>query len=147
MALVVVDTNLISMLVKLKHGRLKQDEERARRYEAFLQGQDMIRAFPTEAELHVWLQKLPEDDRKTQYATGIQEVLDQTGQPSITEVNTLWKPSSSSFQGRGKRPVPLTGDRKNTFNGCTGYRIERFRTGPPASPPGSQASDSGPAGG
>ena len=122
MALVVVDTNLISMLVKLKHGRLKKDEERARRYEAFLQGQDMIRAFPTEAELHVWLQKLP-------------------------EVNTLWKPSSSSFQGRGKRPVPLTGDRKNTFNGCTGYRIERFRTGPPASPPGSQASDSGPAGG
>ena len=79
MALVVVDTNLISMLVKLKHGRLKKDEERARRYEAFLQGQDMIRAFPTEAELHVWLQKLPEDDRKTQYATGIQEVLDQTG--------------------------------------------------------------------
>jgi predicted nucleic acid-binding protein len=79
MALVVVDTNLISMLVKLKHGRLKKDEERARRYETFLQGQDMIRAFPTEAELQVWLQKLPEDDRKTQYATGIQEVLDQTG--------------------------------------------------------------------
>ena len=79
MALVVVDTNLISMLVKLKHGKLVKDKERAMRYEAFLQGQEMIRAFPTEAELHVWLQRLPEDDRKPKYAQGIQEVLDQTG--------------------------------------------------------------------
>lgn len=53
MALVVVDTNLISLLVKLKHGKLRKDEERAKRYEAYLQGHDMIRAFPTEAELHV----------------------------------------------------------------------------------------------
>lgn len=79
MALVVVDTNLISLLVKLKHGKLVKDKPRAVRYEAFLQGQDMIRAFPTEAELHVWLQRLPEDDRKSKYAQGIQEVLDQTG--------------------------------------------------------------------
>ncbi|MDR3670152.1 MAG: hypothetical protein P4L36_04870 [Holophaga sp.] len=79
MALVVVDTNLISLLVKLKNGRLKKDEARARRYEAYLQGQDMVRAFPTEAELHVWMQRLPEDARKVEYAQGIQEVLDQTG--------------------------------------------------------------------
>lgn len=79
MALVVVDTNLISMLVKLKYGKLRKDAERAKRYETYLQGQDMIRAFPTEAELHVWLQRLPEDERKEKYAQGIQEVLDQTG--------------------------------------------------------------------
>jgi predicted nucleic acid-binding protein len=79
MALVVVDTNMISLLVKLKHGRLKKDEARAKRYEAYLNGQDMIRAFPTEAELRVWLHRLPEDPRKAEYAQGIQEVLDQTG--------------------------------------------------------------------
>ncbi len=79
MALVVVDTNLISLLVKLKNGRLKKDEARARRYEAYLHGKDMVRAFPTEAELHVWLQRLPEDSRKAEYAQGIQEILDQTG--------------------------------------------------------------------
>jgi len=79
MALVVVDTNLISLLVKLKNGRLKKDEARARRYEAYLQGQDMVGAFPTEAELHVWLQRLPQDARRAEYAQGIQEVLDQTG--------------------------------------------------------------------
>ncbi|HLO67205.1 MAG TPA: hypothetical protein VK188_09325 [Holophaga sp.] len=79
MAMVVVDTNLISLLVKLKHGKLRKDAERAKRYETYLQGQDMIRAFPTEAELHVWLQRLPEDDRKDKYAQGVQEVLDQTG--------------------------------------------------------------------
>ncbi len=79
MALVVVDTNLISMLVKLKHGKLRKDEARAKRYEAYLQGQDMVRAFPTEAELHVWLQRLPEDDRKAKYTQGIREVLEQTG--------------------------------------------------------------------
>ena len=74
MALVVVDTNMISLLVKLKHGRLKKDEAHAKRYEAYLKGQDMIRAFPTEAELHVWLHRLPEDQRKTEYTQGIQEV-------------------------------------------------------------------------
>jgi predicted nucleic acid-binding protein len=79
MSLVVVDTNLVSLMVKLKHGKLRKDKERAKRYEAYLQGQDMIRAFPTEAELHVWLQRLPEDERKAQYARGIQEVLEQTG--------------------------------------------------------------------
>jgi len=79
MAMVVVDTNLISLLVKLKHGKLWKDAERARRYETYLQGQGMIRAFPTEAELHVWLQRLPSDDRKEKYAQGVQEVLDQTG--------------------------------------------------------------------
>ena len=79
MALVVVDTNLISLLVKLKHGQVKKDEARARRYEAYLRGQDMVRAFPSEAELHVWLQRLPSDGRRDQYAQGIQEVLDQTG--------------------------------------------------------------------
>jgi len=86
MALVVVDTNLISMLVKLKHGKLRKDEERAKRYEAYLQGQDMIRAFPTEAELHVCLQRLPQDDRNAKYAQGIQEVLDQTGLIDGTDV-------------------------------------------------------------
>ena len=79
MALVVVDTNLISLLVKLKHGQLRKDEARAKRYETYLKGQDMVRAFPTEAELHVWLQRLPNDARREQYAQGIQEVLDQTG--------------------------------------------------------------------
>ena len=86
MALVVVDTNLISLLVKLKNGRLKKDEARAKRYETYLQGQDMVRAFPTEAELHVWLQRLPEDSRKAEYAQGIQEVLDQTGLIDGTDV-------------------------------------------------------------
>ena len=86
MALVVVDTNMISLLVKLKHGRLKKDEARAKRYEAYLKGQDMIRAFPTEAELHVWLHRLPEDQRKTEYTQGIQEVLDQTGLIDGTDV-------------------------------------------------------------
>lgn len=53
MAPVVVDRNLISMLVKLKHGKLRKDEARAKRYEAYIEGQDMIRAFPTEADLDV----------------------------------------------------------------------------------------------
>ena len=82
----VVDTNLISLMVKLKHGRLKKDEARAQWYEAHLKGQDMVRAFPTEAELQVWLQRLPQDQRKTEYARGIQEVLDQTGLIDGTEV-------------------------------------------------------------
>ena len=79
MALVVVDTNMISLLVKLRNGRLKKDEARAKRYETYLQGRDMVRAFPTEAELCVWLQRLPEDSRKAEYAQGVQEVLEQTG--------------------------------------------------------------------
>lgn len=78
MALVVVDTNMISFLVKLKHGRLGKDEERAKKYEQFLKGKDMARAFPTEAELNVWLQKLPEGDRKEKYGKGIREFMDQT---------------------------------------------------------------------
>ncbi|WP_005037817.1 PIN domain-containing protein [Holophaga foetida] len=79
MPLVVVDTNLVSLLVKLRSGQLRKDEERAHRYEAYLQGQDMIRAFPTEAELLVWLKRLPADELGEKYAQGIREFLDQTG--------------------------------------------------------------------
>ena len=86
MALVVVDTNLISLLVKLRNGRLKRDEARAKQYESYLTGQDMVRAFPTEAELHVWLQRLPEDQRKTEYTQGVKEVLDQTGLIDGTDI-------------------------------------------------------------
>ena len=62
------------------------EEGRGARYETYLQGQDMVRAFPTEAELHVWLQRLPEDSRRAEYAQGIQEVLDQTGLIDGTDV-------------------------------------------------------------
>lgn len=36
MAMIVVDTNLILQLVKLRDGKLRKDAERAGRYETFL---------------------------------------------------------------------------------------------------------------
>lgn len=78
MALYVVDTNVISYLVRLKGGHLRKDKERARKYESLLQGNEIARAFPTAAELQVWVHTMEEGDKKVQYTEGIHEIMEQT---------------------------------------------------------------------
>lgn len=78
MTMYVVDTNVFSYLIKLKGNYLGKDAERARKYAALLTGQHLVRAFPTDAELRVWVQSLEEGDRKEQYVRGIDEIMAQT---------------------------------------------------------------------
>jgi predicted nucleic acid-binding protein len=78
MALYVVDTNVISYLLKLKGGYLRKDKERANKYESLLRGNEIARAFPTVAELQVWVHTMEEGDKKVQYTKGIHEIMEQT---------------------------------------------------------------------
>lgn len=91
MALLVVDTNVISLLIKLKGGHLKKDKARAERYLSHIQGQDLARAFPTDGELLLWLERTEEGARKVMYERGIREILDQTALIDGTpEVSRQW---------------------------------------------------------
>lgn len=74
----VVDTNVFSYLIKLKGNHLLKDAERARKYAALLAGHEVVRAFPTDAELRVWVQGLDEGERKDLYTKGVQEIMEQT---------------------------------------------------------------------
>ena len=86
--MVVVDTNVFSLLIKLKGGHLKKDKTRAEWYLAHLQGQELVRAFPTEGELIYWLECTDEGARKQTLTRGVREILDQTalidGTPEVT---------------------------------------------------------------
>lgn len=78
MAMYVVDTNVFSYLIKLKGNHLQKDAERAGKYAVLLAGQEVVRAFPTEAELRVWVQGMDDGEKKDLYTRGVQEIMDQT---------------------------------------------------------------------
>jgi predicted nucleic acid-binding protein len=78
MAMYVVDTNVFSYLIKLKGNQLQKDADRARQYAGLLAGHEVVRAFPTDAELRVWVQGMEDGEKKDQYSRGVQEIMDQT---------------------------------------------------------------------
>jgi len=76
--IVVVDTNIISFLIKLKGNKLNKDLDRTKKYLKYLIGRKILRAFPTDAELMYWLNTTPEGKNKELYKQGISEIIDQT---------------------------------------------------------------------
>jgi predicted nucleic acid-binding protein len=76
--IVVIDTNIISFLIKLKGKKLNKDLNRAKKYLEYLTGRAVLRAFPTDAELMYWLNITEEGKNKELYKQGINEITDQT---------------------------------------------------------------------
>ena len=106
MAILVVDTNVFSLLIKLKGGHLKKDKTRAERYLSHLQGQDLVRAFPTEGELLLWLERTDEGARKQIYAQGVREILDQTALIDGTpDVSRQWARIMAAEASKGRLHV------------------------------------------
>lgn len=110
MAILVVDTNVFSLLIKLKGGQLKKDKAKAGRYLAYLQGQELARAFPTEGELLLWLENTDEGARKQVYERGVREILDQTahidGTPNVAR---QWARIVAAGESRGRVHVRDSG--------------------------------------
>gem|GEM_PF-1405234 len=76
--IVVVDTNIICYLIRLKGGEQNKDYDRAKKYLDYLVGRQLARTFPTDAELLYWLNVIPEGKRKELYKQGINELFSQT---------------------------------------------------------------------
>jgi len=111
--LVVVDTNVFSFLIKLKNSHSGRDMKKEKEYLDCLQGCQIVRAFPTEAELRVWLNNLDEGKKKEQYKQGIIEILDQT--PSIdgdSKVAAKWAEIITKGRRLGKSHVYQTNNPK-----------------------------------
>lgn len=103
MALLVVDTNVISLLIKLKGGHAKKDKVKAEWYLDRIQGQDLVRAFPTEGELLHWLACTQPGARKQLYEQGVREILDQTGLIDGTpEVSRQWARIAAEGRAQGR---------------------------------------------
>ena len=89
--LVVVDTNVISYILKMKDNRLAKDLEKAMFYSELLEGRELALAFPTEAELLVWLDTVEAKERKDLYARGVKEIIGQTWRIDAgTKVAAKW---------------------------------------------------------
>jgi predicted nucleic acid-binding protein len=101
--LVVVDTSVISYLVKMKGRRLPKDLKRAEYYSNLLEGREMLRAFPTEAELLAWPNSLEEGDRKERCAQGVKEITEQTSRiDPDTKVMAKWAEIATKGRKTGR---------------------------------------------
>ncbi len=103
MPLLVVDTNVISLLIKLKGGHAKKDKAKAEWYLDRVRGNDLVRAFPTEGELLVWLEQTEPGARKETYERGVKEILSQTGLIDGTrEVSRQWARITAMGRSQGR---------------------------------------------
>lgn len=104
---ILVDTNVLSLLIRFKLGRLDKNPaalEMAEWYAARLQGKDVVRSFATDAELRRWAlsRENPEDRSRVQSA--IQYTFDTTGCIHSTErVAESW--AHLACHAKGKLPL------------------------------------------
>jgi predicted nucleic acid-binding protein len=104
--IVVVDTNIISYLIKMRNRRLNKDLTRTIYYANFLEDRKMLQAFPTEAELLVWLNHIEEETWKEQCAQGIREIAGQTIRID-TDSKVVAKWAEIATKGRELGRIPL----------------------------------------
>jgi len=105
---VLVDTNVLSLLIRYKLGRLEKNPEaiaKAIWYAAQIQGKELIRSFATDAELRRWVLSREDPKDRERVEGAILHTFNTTGCIHSTEaVSESWAHLANQAKGR----LPLT---------------------------------------
>jgi predicted nucleic acid-binding protein len=104
---VLVDTNVLSLLVRYKLGRLSTNPEAtacAEWYITQIQGNELIRSFATDAELRRWIYSKDDPKDRERLGKAIQHTFDASGCIHSTEaVSEAW--AYLANKAKGKLPL------------------------------------------
>jgi predicted nucleic acid-binding protein len=101
---VLVDTNVLSLLIRYKLGRLKEKPEaiaEAEWYASQIEGKELIRSFATDAELRLWILSRENPVDRDRITRAIQHTFDTSGCIHSTEaVSESWAHLASHAKGK-----------------------------------------------
>jgi len=113
---VLVDTNVLSLLIRYKLGRLEKNPEaiaKAIWYAAQIQGKELIRSFATDAELRRWVLSREDPKDRERVEGAILHTFNTTGCIHSTEaVSESWAHLANQAKGR----LPLNDPNSSQIN-------------------------------
>lgn len=113
---VLVDTNVLSLLIRYKLGRLEKNPEamaKAEWYASQVQGKDLIRSFATDAELRRWILSREDPKDRERVEKAIQHTFNTSGCIHSTEaVSESWAYLANQAKGR----LPLKDPNSSQIN-------------------------------
>lgn len=113
---VLVDTNVLSLLIRYKLGRLRSNPEataKAEWYASQIQGRELIRCFATDAELRRWLLSKENPKDRERIGNAILHTFDTSGCVHSTEaVSDSWAYLANLSKGK----LPLKDPNSSQIN-------------------------------
>ena len=113
---VLVDTNVLSLLIKFKLGRLSKNPDvlqKATWYAERIEGREWIRSFATDAELRRWILNQQDPKARERIATAVQHTFDTSACIHSTEsVTESWAHLANAAKGR----LPLKDPNSSQIN-------------------------------